>query len=388
MKRLIFLIIGLIIISLPAVTHAKEVLEQTKISAAPSPLNVVLTWPSENSQWLLKLKSGCSALEAGQNVKLGVTEALNGKNDYLDLGLSRTCGISKAFLFNQELTVLSTNRNQAAVRDQSGKEYSLFHDGRCGDLLNWVNKSIYADQAGSSLAKGDTLFVPGEPLKCSIKTIKKAEKEAKPLIKKSTADTIRPSDVVQVRAIPRNGKAFIYWKNATDNISVNHYLVSVSRYKIDRKHMTVDSAERQRESRETHLSFEGLENDTDYYFYVMAVDSAGNTSSFWSEPAHARVLSSISPDVIKQTGQMQINLHLVEETETSFLFAWQAPPTTTRFMVTLTSDSKPEFSIKNSMAAELRIEKKAERKGKKLIIKVNAFNTRGFIGEEKIEFSF
>ncbi|MFH0820616.1 MAG: hypothetical protein V1908_02470, partial [Candidatus Peregrinibacteria bacterium] len=206
--------------------------------------------------------------------------------------------------------------------------------------------------------------------------------------KVTTGDVIRPSDVTRVRAIPRNGKAYVYWRTATDNVAVDHYLVSTSRYPMDRKKMTADSAENQQSTKNAYLAVENLENDTDYYFYVMAVDAAGNKSSFWSESAHAKVKSSITPDAVKLTDQRKLNIRVIEETENYFLIRWLTPPTTTRFLTVFMVDGKLEFSLKNSLTTELKIAKTAIRKGKKLKLTISAFSPRGFVEQEKIDFSF
>ena len=171
MKKSLLCIIT-ILLFYPALAMAREVLERAQITAIPAPLNVALTRPADETRWLLKLKS-CPTLQAGQTIGLGGRGALNGYQDYLDLGLSRRCEIVKAFPFNEALTVNSTNRDRAVVTDEKDKTYDLFHDGRCGDLLNWVNQTIYADRAGPVLAKGARLFVPGEPKACAITFLEK-----------------------------------------------------------------------------------------------------------------------------------------------------------------------------------------------------------------------
>ena len=388
MKKLILLAIGMVIIARPMMADGNEVLQQTRVEAVPAGLNVVLTRPSDQTRWLLKLKPGCPMPAANQNVGLGVRGSLNGNNDYLDFGNRVRCVVDQAFEFNDVLTVLSTNRTQAAVQDEKGQKFRIFTDASCPDLLNFMNQVVYLNRAGPTVAKGDEMLVPGDPKICFLTLAEPALPDSPPA-RAPAGDIQAPTDVVNVRVLPRsNGRVLVYWPKASDNVGVNHYLVSYSRSAVDRKHLEFDSAENKTETKNTQLSVEGLQNDTDYYFYVLAVDAAGNRSSFWSEAAHGRPTSSLFEGLPKQTGQRIIGLHLALETDRYFLFRWLWPPTTTRFLVGLTADGKPDFALTNSNLTQIPIFKSPARKGKKLVLTISAFNTRAFVEQEKVEFSF
>lgn len=385
LKIMSLLILGFSLV-FPTRTLAQEVAERTVIEEVPSGLNIILRWPSAGSRWLLKLKPGCPTLQANQTVRLGVRGDLNGKNDYLDIGSNRRCDIQAAYEFNELLTVNSTNRNRADVTDEQGKKWTLFAEESCGNLTNFP--TLYAFRAGPRIAKGDTIYLHGGPKKCPLKQVEPMDEEGSGPVEEPTHDIQAPTQVTHVRAIPRNGKAFVYWRSAHDNLEVDHYVVSYSHYPIDPRHMTFDSAENKQTAKNTRLTVENLRNDRDYYFYVMAVDAEGNRSSLWSESAHARVSSSISLDLVKQTGQRQLNLHRANESENFFLFKWDAPPTTTRFLISVTADGKPLLVIHESPQKSLRVLKLPARAGKRLLLEVSAFNLRGFIEQEKIEFGF
>lgn len=390
MKKLfnLLLIVGTFTLAGTALAEGNEVLQQTRIEAVPAALNVILTRPSDQTRWLLKLKAGCPAPQAGQNVGLGVRGSLNGNNDYLDLGNRIRCLVQQALEFNEVLTVLSTNRTQAVVQDEKGGKFRIFTEASCPDLLSFVNQAVYLNRAGPTVKKGDELLVPGEPRVCFLKLVEPALPDSPPT-PQPAGDIQAPSDVVNVRALPRtNGRVMVYWPKASDNVGIDHYVVSYARYAIDRKHLEFDSAEHKMETKATLLTIDGLQNDTDYYFYVLAVDAAGNRSSFWSEAAHGRPSSSLFEGLPKQTGQRILDLHLALETDRYFLFRWKRPPTTTRFMIGLTINGRPDFGLTNSNLTQIPIYKSAARRGQKLTLTISAFNTRSFIEQEKLEFAF
>ncbi|MFH1012148.1 MAG: fibronectin type III domain-containing protein [Candidatus Peregrinibacteria bacterium] len=388
MKKGIGLIIG-ILLALPSFAQAQEVMTRITIQAVPTALNLIITQPSDKSQWLLKLKSCSTPLQKGQQIGLGINGSLNGRNDYIDLGYQRRCEIKEAFQFNETLDVLSANRNQAGIRNEKGERYVIFIQEDCRDLTSLPNDKLYAMRFGYTIAAGDTVLIPGEPKKCSIKLVKRIqEKEEVKLPAQPLPDKTRPTQVSRVRAIPRTGKVFLYWNAAADNVGVDHYVISYMEYKTKPKTLTFDSAPNKIKTTQTRLTINNLENDRNYYFYVMAVDKAGNKSSLWSEPAYAQTSSAISPDPIKETGQQQLHLRKTHESEQSILIQWDAPPTATRYLVTLIADKKTEFSLKEYAGTKVRILKRDSRKGKALQLKVSAFNPRGFIGEETIEFTF
>jgi len=392
MKKRLF-IIGMILLSilLSPKAQAMDVSERTTIEKIPALLNFVITRPSDQTQWLIKMKKGCSNFKEGQEVQLVMREALNGNNDYLKVDNQPACGIEKAYQFNGELLVDYAYNNEAQVIDEKERHYSIFHVMGCAQLRSHLQEKVYVLRQGDELNEGDILFVPGDPDQCSIRLVEKLpapKKEAEDPNK----DTKRPTRVANVRAIPQNGQAFVYWHSAEDNVGIDHYVVSYSKYRSDPKNIMTGSAENQTVSTDTKMTIKGLENDQMYYFYILAVDTSGNESSFWSPSASAFVKSSIMPAPVVNTQGPKLNLHKVNETKTSITFEWDNPPTTTRYLVTLrtiTRKSKiTDFGFNEYASTRIKILKTPSRRGKNLELKVSAFNTKDFIGEETMEFRF
>lgn len=388
MKKWINVLIGLAaMLSVLPAARAQEIAERVTIEAIPSPLNIVLRRPSDETDYLLKI-SGCPTLRAGQTLQLIVRGSLNGNNDRLDLGLGRRCEIKNVYRFNQKLPVLDTSRNLATVQFSNGEKKRLTIALDCGSFTNAQMTELYLFRYGKSVAKGDSVLIPGDPKTCPITHVQEFEDEKISPPATHDLDIQKPTDVTRVRAIPKNGGAFVYWLPAKDDTGVDHYLVSVSTARYDRKKLEIASAPDQRKVKGTHTTLSDLRPDKDYYFYVLAVDAAGNTGSFWSEPAAARTSSALSPVADKPVTPAKLFIRVRNESAAEFLIGWQKPAGGTHFLVTLKADGKNTMSKTEYSKTYLRIAKTPELKGKKLVLQISAFDARGLLEQEEFLFEF
>jgi hypothetical protein len=368
--------------------HAFEISEKVIVEAVPANLVVVVTKPSDNSRWLIRLNPGCSAFKKGQSTSLSIRGDLNGSDDFLTSSSDKKCVIKEAFEYNQALFVDYAYRNEIHVTDEQGKKWVFFHYEGCAGVRAYLKKHIYAYQFGHNLARGDKLFPPPHSQQCAIKHVEKSldgrEVISEPLIKNSTL----PTRVTHVRAVPRNGKVYLYWKPAQDDVGVDHYIVSYSKDRYDPTHLTRDSAPNQQIAKGRLTKIDDLQNDVTYYFYLMAVDASNNASDLWSEPAEAHISSAIMPDAQPDVNPGVLNLRQISESNKSIVFKWERSPNAQRYSILLTANGEKEITRTGYEGSRLVIFKRSDLKEKKLKLTVSAFSERSFIKTETVEFEF
>ena len=252
---------------------------------------VTLVYPPTKAKYL---KSGCGFFKTGQKVNLSVRGDLNGGNDIIRENNTSRCDVEMAVEYNEKISVSSVfgDSKKAYVTDEGGKLYYISFGDQCSGIFGYRNSNVYIFKNGENLSKGDRLIIPNKK-QCSISYSeeqisenKKTETQAK-----TTNDKI-PTDVTGVRAFPKNGGVFLAWSPAKDDNGIAYYVVSYSEYRQS-KNATFESMPNRITVKSTHYSFRNLENDRTYYFYVIAVDTAGNKSSFWSSEVSTTPKSSI-----------------------------------------------------------------------------------------------
>lgn len=270
-----------------------------------------------------------------------------------------------------------------------GKEYFMKYSYGCASMPSHRRQNIYTEQGkAAELAQGDKIYLPLQRGNCYVTFLreKRAHKARKPVA--SGKDESVPTRVSHVRALPGNGTMFLNWRKATDNVGVDHYIVSYNNAPIDTEDVSASGMPNQTETENNHFRIRGLDNNEVYFFYILAVDAVGNVSSNWSEEISGSPRASVLSADIQSSGEQFINLDLVNESSRSLLFKWSPPSGTVRQTVILEADGEREFAFTGYYQHHIRILKREHRRGKTLKLIIRAYSVVSLIAENEIVFEF
>ena len=386
-KKYNLIVIGIIlIISAIPVTKADSSF-QIKIDDVLNKKNITITHPVTKDKYLLYLGIGCSEMTKWQDVSLIIKGALNGGDDILKEDSVHQCNIERADLFTNKIYVDSVlNENtKAFVVDENETRYYMSFGSSCSAIAGYKQKYIYVFQAGKSLSKSDRIIIPDKGGQCSIYYLENLD------LKKSK-DTINnldkvPTTVTDVKPFPRNGSVFLAWRPAKDDNGISYYIISYNHSSLYTKDVLPENMPNRIQVKSTHYTVPNLENDRPYYFYVIAVNTAGNVSSDWSEGAYTVPKASIMPDSSSSGVKTVINIRLATQNSSSLLIRW-TPISGSKQTVKFEVDGKIEFVQYQYGKSYISISKKADYKGKSLTLTIKATDIRGTAKEEKINFEF
>lgn len=99
------------------------------------------------------------------------------------------------------------------------------------------------------------------------------------------ADNQEPSDVENIKVVPYNGAVKVSWNEAADDTAVDGYQVHYGTKPVTGEGQSYEKVEDVGNVEEAMI--DGLTNDTEYYFSVIAYDAAGNESVNWGNPVNA-----------------------------------------------------------------------------------------------------
>jgi hypothetical protein len=351
----------------------------------------------DGETWLIHHASGCVDFEEGDELDLVIRGDLDGYSDYLKKGRDNdTCAIDQAEVIDGTLRVskVSTVDTNTLVTDNNGQEYRIYYSTDCKALKGLNGQDVYFKGYGYQLQAGDELFLPGNAGSCALRTVQAViplERETQD-DETVTADIKLPTTPTNVRAIPMNDAVYVYWSPSTDNEGISHYIINASLYHtedasvrsagdlvvLDNEIPTDDSA--------SSFRVTDLQPDEKYFFRVVAVDTSGNRSSYWSEEATATTKSAIH-DVVGAPATLKVAK--TQETRRSFLFRWNPIPGAGTHTVILEVDGERTYINSHWTRSYVRISKKAERKGKDLKLIVRTLSADGRLQhEDSVSFSF
>jgi len=371
----------------------------------PDNRNVVVTYGDIKT--LIHYTGLCTKPETGDFVTLGVRDRLDGIGDSLKTGDYHACDIDQAEQIDEILKVegIYGADTTLLVSDETKNLYRIYFSSTCSAVKGYLHQNIYARLYGSTLTKGDRFYLPRNQLQCglnyvetlsdedmsnpnqtvpSIADIAEQNKDAltAPI---DSHDTKRPTAAGDPRAISGNGKVYVYWKAATDDKGVDHYVVVYSKYRQNIRKLTINDLSTYVTSTKTSAEIPNLQVDLPYYFYVKAVDAAGNESSDWTVEVTA---TPRSISVIGTPESTALNLKQTIENSGSFLFRWNRTTAVQRQSVILEVDGTRDFTSNDWANSYIWISKKDARKGKPLTLTVRTYGMYGQMAEETIEFSF
>ena len=387
MKRILLLIIGLII-AMPSASAAYQTTEKVTIKKLDfKTKNVVIQRRNSDQLWLLHFTGRCDEMREGKKVTLSIQGELNSNNDKIKINAYRQCDIDQAEKINAMFTVnyvYNANTN-ALLEDEDGNEYEIQYDWRCRSITRSFKDTIYAYLFSQKIAVGDLIYLPRNEGQCPINYIrlKKASTVKKPDNRK---DIINPGTVRSLKAIPGNSSAYLYWNKSTDNIGIDHYIISSSPYKLNPKDYKVHEMPNQTTTKKTNITIDNLNNERNYYFYILAVDTTGNMSNVWSE-VKTMPKSSIAKE--RTSGKRSIiELRKTHESTRSFLFRWKKVPSYLRQTVILESNKNRDFVYTEWNKYYMRILKKDYRKGNSLKLIIHQYDIHEQQYTDEIEFRF
>ncbi len=384
MKKIISIIIAILILAPSALATYETTQTVDIISLNTSTKNMVIDYQGKNL--LLHYKGKCDGMKEGGQVKINVSGELNSNGDVIFIDNYYQCAIDQAEEVNGKLTLNQVfYSNSAIATDENGKQYDISYDARCLSIARYWENQVYLYKAGSNIAVADKIFLPANEGYCSITYIKERYNPSE--TKKTEGDVSRPTAVSSLTATPGNGSVFLKWRAASDNVGVDHYIISYSPYSIDTKDSAVKDMPNKIETTGTSYTVKGLLNEETYFFYVIAVDKAGNTSSDWSPEASATPLSSIGT-IDKARTKTEIIISKGAETNTSMTFSWTGIPSLARQTVILTVNGTRDFAFTSWVRNDIRISKSIYRKGKPLKLTIRQYDIRGSMFESSFSFSF
>lgn len=388
MKKLLSIIIGLIIIA-PITFASYETAVRVKVlSFNVTTHNVVVE--KDDEMWLLRYNGNCNQITVGGNIILVVHNKLDGYGDYLKTSSYYKCSIDQAEEITGILHVdyVFGNKTQAGVTDENGEKFIILVNSNCSKINGYMYKDIYFSGHQSLLAKGDYIYLPRNEGRCTLQYVNHVEKymeDIEPI--DINEDVYPPSIVYEVNAIPSDGKVYLNWKEANDNIAVDHYIVSYSEYSLETENYNVTDLPNKTVVKDGNHTIIELRNENRYYFYILAVDTNGNTSSRWSEETSAEPRSTIH-DVDINLERPNVEILKIQETPLSYLFKWGKIPLYKRQTVILEANRDREFAFTGWAKDYIRILKKNVRKGKNLKLTVRLYDSYGGRFVDEIEFSF
>lgn len=385
MKKLIIIIIGIIL--LPIITLADHT-ERVEIESVDNGTrNIVIN--REDEKWLLHTK-GCKDFKNEEEIYLTIYGELDGYRDTISVNSYQKCDVDQAELITGIITPIYTypSRTESVIKNKNGDIYNIRYGEDCRGISGYKNKDIYLYQFGNEISKYDKIFLPRNRGECYLETVDKREIKREVRKRNPKKDTTMPRTINTVRAIPNNGGAYLYWKKGSDNIGIDHYIISYSKYEIDTKEWEFENMVNKTETKEINYKFDNLENEETYYFYILAVDTSGNRSSQWSNVATATPKSSISPRKTYSKSEYQLNLRKISENKSTIIVRWYRPKANERQTIILEVDGEREITSTDFQGNYFRIMKRTHRKGKDIKFTIRSYDFRGQMIEETIEFNF
>lgn len=359
--------------------------------------NSFLLIEDNGETWLIHHETGCGSVQEGDPLTLVITGELDGNQDRMWKGDYASCTVDMAEKINGRLRVTTTSSadNFTSVSD-GGKPYRIYYSERCKAMKGLKDHDVYVHKyGGSQLRAGDKFFLPSVGEMCSITYVQSEIYEmSEPSSTATTTVTVddkRPTTPTNVRAFPSNTAVYLYWRASEDDVAIDHYVVSASLYHRDdpvaqdpeiKPQYMPDTVVTQ--GNRPSIKLENLEPDELYFFRVIAVDSSGNESSYWSEEATAFTKSSIAQTSLENSA---LRLFQAQETDTSYLFRWNSLPGA-KYSVVLEADNERVFVSNSWNKNYIRILKKPSRKGKRLELIVRSLDFRGINHKAVAEFSF
>lgn len=388
MKKIILSLVFFILTSSSAYA-AYETTERMEILSIDSVnQNLVVQRKNDTRQWLLHYKGKCGDdLAVGESPVVVVQNDLDSKNDYIKIDSSTRCEIDQAEVITGMINVEQAYKGNtsAIIQTENGDRYYITYGSACNGLRNF--KTVYTEQAGQSFNEGDNIYLPDNLGQCYVFYADRIRENVETLAPEDAkTDETRPTSVSGVKVIPTNGSVFLVWRPATDNVGVDHYVISYYHYSINSSEYDLDGMPNKSISVRTTAHITGLTNEETYFFYIAAVDAEGNVSSEWSEEVSGtpRNVAGVPSSYTKT----KLNLRLVQETDDSFLFRWDRISAYDHQTITLDAGRERDFGLTSWNNQYLRVSKEDSRKGKTLTLTVRCYNSRGSRFEESIEFEF
>lgn len=392
MKNLILVFTGLLFLAASLlstdITHAQnEKSYRIQLDEVINRRNVLITHPETDDTYLLHLKTGCGEIETGQQVSLIINNTLNYNRDWIKIDAWHKCEIDQAEVITGKLYVdLTLSSDQSYVIDSDGKRFFISYTSFCRSIPRYWRDYIYVRQYKNELSQGDRIFLPNRDGLCSIDYVRFIPERIQEIPQEDLGDIKVPTTVSRVKASPGNGQVSLSWNASRDDSGISHYIVSYSGSRIRTRETPVSAMPNQILTESTNYTVEGLENNEKYYFYVLAVDNNGNMSSRWSIAAFTTPRASLPEVSYVRPGSF--GLEVLRETSRSIIIQWNYLPGTDRQTVILEVDGKRDFARSHYTRRNIRILKRPHRIGKTLTLKVRAYDLRGLIKEEEIDFSF
>ncbi|QQR83243.1 fibronectin type III domain-containing protein [Candidatus Peregrinibacteria bacterium] len=364
---------------------ATETARSTPIERVISKRALVVTWGQFSEKYLLYLGNGCGTLTEGQRVSISARNQLDGgDNDTVQVDAYRRCAIVRADLFDTELTVTTVfqSSNRVVVIDPNGLEQTLFFDARCHAIRGYQGERLYA-LTGGSIDPGDRLYLPNNDGFCSITYVQPALVEP---AETPRGDVTRPSVVGNVKAVAENGRVFLSWRAAQDNVAVSHYLISVSDGKINtRSELSADAMPNVTRTTETKAVLDGLNNDETHFIYLAAVDTSGNLSAHWTEVIAFPRSGTFRSGSATVEG---IGLQIAEQNDRFIRLSWAKPVGDFNYQLTLRSGEKLIWKEDFSKRSTLQLVNRSAYSGLPMTLTVTRYNHYGFVDRQIISFQF
>lgn len=389
-KLFLLFIIGIsVFLSSPAVQA--DFSKKVTIDSVLHRRNVLIRYPDTDQRYLIYVSTGCGEFTEGQTVDLIVKGTLNYNGDQLKTDAIHKCNIQQAQPYDQQLYVVFvfSGNTEAWVTDESGQDWFMRYSSGCSAMPRYRRQHIFTVQGRKAqLADGDRLYLPQNDGRCYITHLR--EKRSRQTTETSTVteDKQVPTTVTGVKANPGNKEIFLQWISAADDVGIDHYVVSYHTSRLLTDDVPITAMPNTMTSTTNSITIKNLENNTRYYFYVMAVDKSGKNSSDWSVMARGTPKASVLSDERQSSGGLTMNLKLVNESDRSFLFEWEPPAGTARQTLILEADGRREFAFTNWARTRIRILKRQFRKGKQLKLIVRSYDIYSLKLQEEITFKF
>ncbi len=355
---------------------------------------VVVERSSERNPVLIRYKGPCIGFDAAQTATLDIDRELDSEGDTLRFGENEACPISRAESFNARMKVASVNLSgkTGILQDEGKRQYRISLNSECSALRAYLGQSIYARLYGSELREYDELFLPRVDQRCVVQSAQWVAPESlgdQAPATSSAVDQKRPAQVARVRAVPGNGSATVLWNAAKDEEGIDHYILSYSPYQLKpEKDENLSSMPNRIVTRNRTLKIEGLNNEWEYFFYVLAVDKAGNQSSNWSDPAMAVPRSAIFR-VGKAPLQLPLRIRKTEQNQDSIALSWRDPNGKRQTLTLLEKGAKEvEWASTESWKGNIRFVSSPARKGKTYVFTVRQTDIHGYTERDSFTFRF
>lgn len=349
----------------------------------------------QGENYMIHHERGCGDIGEDQPLTMILRDELDGINDRLFKEQGKECKISQAEKYNKKLYLAgrSLSTNKAEFRDENGELFRLFYPTSCENIRDLGTDPLYVFQYGFELGGGDRVFLPGNEGRCTLNHVQRVEEE-----NVSTPDPFegldqkRPTTPTNLKAIPQANSVFLSWDESSDDEGIAEYIVSYALYHTedararDLNDSIADLPNQIRSgSSDTSMSLQNLESDEQYFFRVIAVDTSGNKSSYWSQEATAMTRSSIAE---RNLVPEALEVELIQENERHFHYRWQEPGNILRRHVELMVDGEVVYKNNRWPHRFVRVLKTPSRRGKKLSLKVETTDIRGLKQEDIVHFEF